>query len=228
MSNIINFQAALNARRAAAIAQRPTIADRYEIQASLFDAAAQLVADERISNHLREDAETARQSAAAHRPMPAYCDPANETRGAKYEATQRLDVAEIAKRMRKDIAEAIASGTLPTGIKVAVNIRRFSGGCAIDMRVRALPTGMDLHSADWLRWNRDFPEAGYHLCPIRECWSPEAAAALERLKAIHSSYNRDNSDSMSDYFDVNYYGQAEFDWQLRSNAKAAELAQLDA
>lgn len=193
MAQIINFQAVLNERR----------------------AAAQTAAS---------DAQRGQQQ--AQRPMPAYCDPTNETRGAKYDATQRLDTAEIAKRMRADIAEAIATGTLPKGIKVSVNIRRFAGGSAIDMRVRALPAGMVLHNVDWLRWNRDNPDAGYNLCPHRDCWSAEAGSALDRLKAIHSSYNRNNSDSMSDYFDVNYYGQAEFDYDLRRNAKAAEIASL--
>jgi hypothetical protein len=44
---------------------------------------------------------------------------------------------------------------------------------------------------------------------------PELNAILAALKEIHGAYNFDGSDSMVDYYHVNYYGQVEVDWRER-------------
>lgn len=231
MGQVINFAAAKQDRRIAAkVAAIETAAATRAAKrrAEIVDAFKDMGPQGELFGHILADVQqAAEERKAADRPTPAYCDPANERVGAKYEATRHLGVREIAQRMRADIAEAKANGKLPQAVKTSINIRRFSGGCSIDLRIVAIPADMTMHNADRLRWERDNPHEGYHMCPYRENWTPEAAAILATCEQIHASYNRDNSDSMTDYFDVNYYGHAEFDWQLRHDRKAAQLAQLE-
>jgi hypothetical protein len=125
--------------------------------------------------------------------MPAYCDPANEKKGPLYEI--RLDFAEIAKRMRKAIKEELP------GVKASVRIDRFAGGSSIDIRVKAGP-----FSIEPLRPWREWEEENLHRNSWKENFQPALREAMEKIKEIHGRWNRDNSDSMVDYFDVNYYG----------------------
>jgi len=148
-------------------------------------------------------------STPAPRFQPAYCNPTNETRGEKYEPS--LDVKEIAKRIRADIAKAIEAGELPAGVKVSVRIERYSMGQSLDVRVTALPAGFAILNPArvWAEKAKldvsDWP---------RENLTEQAAAIVATLKAIHDAYNRDNSDIQSDYFDVNYHGDVSIDWAL--------------
>lgn len=153
--------------------------------------------------------------------MPAYCDPENERRGAKHDATRHLSRAEIAKRMRADI-KALA---LPKGFKVSVRTSEYSGGGSIDIRVTAAPAGFRYYSEAAASWHKQFP-GREHRMPMawRDAQSDELRALLDKLGAIHGSYNRDNSDSMTDYFDVRYYGGAEIDWQLARDLQRADVA----
>lgn len=232
MGQVINFAAAKQDRRVAAklaVIEAAAATQAAARRAEIVDAFKDMGPQGELFGHILADvAQAAEERNAATRPMPAYCDPANERVGAKYEATRHLDVREIARRMRADIVEAKANGKLPSAVKTSIKIQRFSGGCSIDLRIVAIPADVTLHDADRLRWERDNPHAGYHMCPYRETWTREAAAILATCEQIHASYNRDNSDSMTDYFDVNYYGHAEFDWQLRHDRRADELARLDA
>jgi hypothetical protein len=41
--------------------------------------------------------------------------------------------------------------------------------------------------------------------------TPEARAIYDKVDSITNAYNRDNSDIMTDYFDVDYYGTVTFD-----------------
>jgi hypothetical protein len=50
---------------------------------------------------------------------------------------------------------------------------------------------------------------------------------LHKLQAIHGAYNFDGSELQSDYFDVNYYGQAQIDWQYRNELEARQEPEMD-
>lgn len=152
--------------------------------------------------------------------LPAYCDPSNERRGAKHDATRSLDVAEIAKRMRADI-KALALGD---GFKVAVTIKRYSGGQSIDIRVRDVPPGFRYYAEKAASWCKQFP-GKEHRMPMqwRDAQSPELQELLEKLSAIHSSYNRSNNDAMSDYFDTRFYGDASLDWEVAARLRRADI-----
>ncbi len=163
------------------------------------------------------------ERADAGRPMPAYCDPANEVRGAKFDATKGLTQVEIAARIRQDIKDALKSGLLPKGVKVSVRCKSYSGGGSIDINITAVPPGFRVCNPKYVAWRKENPQDSFP--PFRACdmRSDEYSAVLETLKGIHDAYNRDNSDSMSDYFDVRYYGDVTMHWELHDRLKAAEL-----
>lgn len=226
MAQIINFAEVLNARRAAAVIQQREAAKadrlnarRSAIHGEFADAGRPGILLANIIADVVEAKEAAK--AERHRPMPAYCDPTNETRGSKYDATRDLSLVEIAKRMREDIKLAIKAGQIPGGLKVAVRVRHHN---AIDMRVTAAPAGMTLWNPAFLRW-LDEDQRSSRFIPFNgDRYAPAFNVVMDALKSIRSAYNRDNSDSMSDYFDVRYYGDVGMDGQFERDARAVELA----
>lgn len=124
------------------------------------------------------------------------------TIGSKYEQTRDLDIAEIAKLIRKDIAATIKNGDLPgkAEMKVTVRISRFSMGQSIDVNAKLLDRAA--------RVTDDNPESvaygrGY---PGSFAYTHEALAIDHKLQAIVDAYNYDNSDSLTDYHENKFYG----------------------
>jgi hypothetical protein len=145
--------------------------------------------------------------------------------GKRYEEVKNLSTTEIAKRIRADIKLArkvetalgtatgsevaltdslAALATMPKTIKVSVVTDYFSGGSSIDVRIYNLP------------------EKGWGYVQERDMWDKlrwvpgaELKAITTALEQIHGQYNFDGSDSMVDYFHVNYYGHVDVDWRER-------------
>lgn len=145
--------------------------------------------------------------------------------GAKYEEVKHLSTTEIAKRIRADIKLArkveaklgtatcaevaltdslAALATMPKQIKVSVRSEYFSGGSAIRVNLYNLP------------------HVGWGYVQEKDMWgqprwvpNEELRGILKALKEIHGQYNFDGSDSMVDYFHVNYYGDVDVDWRER-------------
>lgn len=219
MGNVINFAAVVNARRvAAAQAERAEAIKRSE-DAERAEIARTLGGT--LGAHIIADVVTEmRAQERKDRYVPAYCDPANEVRGAKYDATRDLRPAELAARIRADIKAA----KLPAGVKVSVRLHTYSGGYSIDVKITALPEGFPVMSPKAASWRKQFgPHKDYpfYWC---EATSDELRALIDQLKSIHDSYNRDNSDSMTDYFDTRFYGDVHLDCQLQRERIAAEVA----
>lgn len=120
--------------------------------------------------------------------------------GTKYAATKSLDLKEVAKLVRKDIAAAPEL----RGFKVGVTIRRFSGqvGQSMDCTVKSIPSGFKL-----LRRSRLLRE--FNNEPNADGGEPfltdEALAVREHLEAIMGQYNYDRGEIQSDYFDQKFY-----------------------
>lgn len=135
----------------------------------------------------------------------------NDFKGSKYNSD--LSTTEIAKLIREEIKALRKAGKLPTG-KYSVRSQYFSGGSSIDVRVRDL---------DMLIWNPDalitqeitYPNQPWNWRgnvtePQYNKWAQDV---LDTLNGLMDAYNHDRSDIMTDYFDVNFYGHAEFDWE---------------
>lgn len=120
--------------------------------------------------------------------------------GVKYAGRERVDIKELAKLVRKDIAAAPEL----KGFKVGVTIRRFSGqvGQSMDCTVKSIPPGFKL-----LRRSRLYRELKGMPSPDREePYLTDAALAIQnKLEAIMGAYNYDRGDIQSDYFDQNFY-----------------------
>jgi ribosomal protein L9 len=221
MQNVVSLAAFKNARRAQAVEQEHAAAKAKR----LADEAAAIAAElgnspgaQMLGSVIAELGAAERAKNAAHQYMPAYCDPHNEVRGAKYR--RDMGCKEIAVRMRQDVKDAIARGALPKGLKVSIR----SDHNSIDLRVVALPEGFRVMSDKAASWAKQFPARRWdYPGDAIDQQSPELRVLMDALRQIHGAYNRDNSDSMVDYFDVNYYGYPELDWALRDARQEAEI-----
>lgn len=221
MSNVVSFSAFRDNRRAEA--EIKAAATRAaEMMAKEIDQLADKLGGDFVAECLASALVQAAEAEKPVRYMPAYCDPRNETRGAKYEATRGLPLSEIAARIRADIKEAQKAGRIERGAKISVRTRTYSGGGSIDVSVTALPAGFRVLSDKYASWRKQFGNASPPMS-WDECQSDESRALLKALNDIHGAYNRDNSDSMVDYFDTRYYGRAEIEWKARRDLEAADI-----
>ena len=112
---------------------------------------------------------------------------------------KRLGTKETAARIRADIKNLQKFKLLPAG-KFSVTMDSFSGGSSIDVRVvdvDAVMFNVDRFAAE-KREPRNFPEG----IP----WTTvEGDRIMALLKKVGGVYHRDESDIMTDYFNVNFY-----------------------
>lgn len=133
--------------------------------------------------------------------------------GSTYDKT--LSTKEVAKKIREQIKADKKAGNLPKGLKVSVRYKSFSGGTSIDLTV----TAVDFQHMNTARviWENENPNqiADYEADPeLRERYSLKGREVLKRLQSLMDGFNYDGSDSMVDYFNVNFYGHANYDWEL--------------
>lgn len=162
--------------------------------------------------------------------------------GYKYAEGGKLDTAAIAKLIRKDIKTAIKDGLLPERWKYSVKIDRFSGGSSIGVSVKDCADAWVTCPGYKIGSKREF-EGGWTATGCGDPWckaggefkdrpearehdvlTEEAQVAKMTLDRIHSAYNHDGSDSMTDYFDVNYYGHVDFQSKWAAEFEAEEKA----
>lgn len=120
------------------------------------------------------------------------------TTGTKYQ--NRMDTAEIARRIRADIKAAQKSGALPASMRVSVRIDRFSMGSSVDVTIQSAP--VQIHTSDFIAHEvatkgREFWDGQRHTLAAR--------ALVEKLEAIGEEYRRTDSDLQSDYYSTNFY-----------------------
>lgn len=130
--------------------------------------------------------------------------------GSKYDSG--ADIAQIAKLVRKDITAAIKEGKLPD-IGTSVRVERYSGGRRLTVEVVKVP--------GWYRiFHRDFIQQGDSPSYRGDRYSSEARATLRVLQSIVGAYNRDDSDSMTDYYNVHFSEYVQFDHRLLDSDRA--------
>ena len=134
--------------------------------------------------------------------------------GSKYSG--KLSNKEIAAAIRQDIKNAIATGKLPKGLKVSVRYEHFSGGSSIDASITAWPENFMWLNPDWVVMNHEHQDQYHDNVPR---YTEQAKKIIEKLTEIHGAYNHDGSDSMTDHFDVKYYGHVNVDWELENPEK---------
>ncbi len=133
--------------------------------------------------------------------------------GDKYADTRTLDLTDIAKLIRAEvklsrkIAKVTATpgavkvadpiGDAPAAIKVSVRTQYYAGGGSINVRLSNIP-------ADW-GWT-DWPDESYTDRRPRKIATPALGAFATAIRQVMDAYNYDGSDTMTDYFDVRFYG----------------------
>jgi hypothetical protein len=230
MGELISFAAAVNARL---ISAKIAAAEKAEVErlerrrASIHDDFADAGQSGAILADVVADVIEAKEQAAAPRFMPAYCGPSNESRGSKFAATRELSCKDIAARIRADIKEALKAGRLPSGVRVRCYMPHHG---SIEVRVTELPDGFPVLNPKFALWCKEHGRSdgdswdGPWAHGYRDTRSDEVNALLDALGSIHAAYNRDNSDSQSDYFDVRYFGRAEIDGAVTRERTRAEIA----
>lgn len=118
------------------------------------------------------------------------------TEGSKYQQTKDLDIKEIAKLVRADLAAAQKDGRITRDARLSVKIKRYSGGQ--DMTVTAKYPYPIRVSSEVTEAQR---EEG-----LSWPWLVRRVVVnKEACEAIMAEYNYDDSDAQSDYFNVNFY-----------------------
>lgn len=149
-----------------------------------------------------------------------------KTYGAKYHKLHELtgkdyaSAADIAKLIRADIKDAVRRGELPSEfagheVTYAVTVENYSMGRSIDISIRGIPEAARRAMRIDDRWGHEI-----------EVDTADARALKAKLDGYLNAYNYDGSDIMTDYFNVNYYGHAEFEseWAAKERAKKAARA----
>lgn len=150
------------------------------------------------------------------RNAPAYGQKLDEL-GDSYNTT------EIAKSIRKDIAQAVKSGDLPQGLKVSV--RKGSGHGSIYVTIKSLPEDLQYYTKEWAdyyedqrkrNWPHDVDRPRYTL-------TAEGAALRNAVEGYMDAYNYNRSDSYQDIFDYNYYSDLTIEGELEQTLRERAL-----
>lgn len=137
--------------------------------------------------------------------------------GTKY--NKELTITEIAKNVRADIKQAIKSHQLPQGTKVSVKVERYSMGQSLNLKVTALP-GVTVENDRWVAlWNQGEHQRLVYWCSVKGAAvvgriTNEAHMVEQLLKDLANAYNFDKSDSMTDYYHVNFHTHVRFSEEL--------------
>lgn len=132
--------------------------------------------------------------------------PALARRGSEY----ANDVT-LTKTMRTELAAAVKAGVFPKGTKFSVRINHHAS-ITVQINTWEGKVFCDDYAAHVLdpkgtEWN---PESYRHMATARRAYfqaelTEELNAAVAAMCTIVDRHNYDNSDSMTDYFDVGYY-----------------------
>jgi hypothetical protein len=118
-------------------------------------------------------------------------------------ADQLHDAAEISRAVKKELVSMQKAGQFPAEIKFSVKSSKFAGGQSVEVVI----SGWNSEQV----WKEEWSEPYSRMLKIM---LPEAKAIQEKAEAVRNQYNREAINSMIDYFNVNYYGRAEWSWKI--------------
>lgn len=145
--------------------------------------------------------------------LPGYLDSTMSV-GSKYDGFR--DGAQIAKDIRKDLADAQKANYLPANVAFSVKTDKFSGGQAIRVVVQ------NVADADRTHGSTDLDRYG-EIDTL-----PEFKELGKRVEAITDAYNRQDVNSGRDYSNVTYYSSVDIETDAGRQFREAEAAQRKA
>ena len=137
--------------------------------------------------------------------------------GAKYE---QISTKEIASRVRNEIKTGVKAKTLP---KATYSVR--SGHRSIRIEISELPHDFPVLNPERVRLEAAEPHVFHPDCHYPR-FTPEAKALVEKVEGFASAYRYDRSDSMTDYFDTNFYLDVCIDYRDVNRSRAEILASV--
>lgn len=123
--------------------------------------------------------------------------------------------------IRADIKAAIKAGTLPTG-KYSVTMKSYSGGSSIDVRISGLP--FVVLNRKRVAFDVQHPHVHMSNGQMSQ-YTQLGKDVLSIVQKIVGAYNRDESDTMTDYFSVHFYSNVTLDWEWTNAQRKAMEAQ---
>ncbi|MEA5402609.1 hypothetical protein VB776_06770 [Arcicella sp. DC2W] len=111
----------------------------------------------------------------------------------------KLTALEISKLVKNDILKEYPD------IDISVNKKSFSGVWSLKVEIK--DCGFKPFKPDYNGWDSFW----YQEHPNESYFNKKAEDLLNTCKNIVESYNYDNSDTMTDYFDVFFYSSVKFD-----------------
>ena len=145
---------------------------------------------------------------------------ANAWKGNKRDAVQNMSLKDIAKTIKKEALKKYGDK-----IKLSVKTDHFANGCSIDATITAYAGG-DVLSKEALEWQagnqnspfktwlRDDPQLSKGYDWDAPYYSRELSKIIESIDEIGKSYNKEDCDSMIDYFNVDYYWGVDIEYDL--------------
>ena len=113
------------------------------------------------------------------------------------------DAAEISRAVKKELVSMQKAGQFPAEIKFSVKSSKFAGGQAVEVSI----SGWQKEQIWKEEWSQPYSQ-------MINVMLPEAKEIEEKAEAVRNQYNREAINSMIDYFQVTYYGRAEWDWRF--------------
>ena len=113
------------------------------------------------------------------------------------------DAAEISRAVKKELVAMQKAGQFPVEIKFSVKSSKFAGGQAVEVSI----SGWQKEQIWKEEWSQPYSQ-------MINVMLPEAKEIEEKAEAVRNQYNREAINSMIDYFQVTYYGRAEWDWRF--------------
>jgi len=131
-------------------------------------------------------------------------------------STEYAPATQIAKWMRADIKVAHKFANAPAENAGGVAIPSGFSGIPKDIRITVRTESGSMYSSISIFVRNISPAWGWYTAPVRGVYddewelkktaTPELLRLVRELEEIHWAYNWDGSDTMTDYFDVRYYG----------------------
>jgi hypothetical protein len=129
-------------------------------------------------------------------------------KGSKYEKTRHLPIKEIAKLVKAEIHDKYPK------IKVSVATKSFSGGREVNVHIKSYPNHFLIKKVIYPEME-GLPDEKIPSYAWGWKYTADAQSVVDGIKKILNSYNFDDSDLQTDYFSNSFYGDVEFDWDIR-------------